>query len=529
MIIQPVRDALDYYRRLNEATQPPRHRKSTDVTALQSVHPPASHPPALGTTSNNSSNDNNNASCDKVPSSETPAAAENVPTAASSTGVSISEDEPEQQITTSIQSNTPPPSPKIKVPPVSSPDGTAPVSLPEVDSVPPIPNVQPMGHRNSNPLTYRRASQLLMLKASGSSNSLKVANLLPMRSNTGGSNFQSFPSVESESDRDGDNDDDGVSEDETMTEVAVSEKALKFKIATEPSFDFSTSRKGSRENKSDQSSGQSTVVTTKGDDRISFDTCFSSATRVDFIPTTASLGIAGASPGKHHHHHHLPSGKATTASVGGGSSVSSGGGKGVKSKDSFFSRLKLFTERLSISADSTTSGGSGCESPPPGSTAGCKHHGINYFRRHGRKDSKRSKSKDAGGAVGGSSEKYHAKHRGSSSDPEGHLTSDDKLSGEGSENVVRGSGGGGSELVSPDCSPALSGASGTEHRRSSWKHCSGSLDSVLSKDEHAKRSPSKRLVLPRFSSFVQKKTRMGFMMRRSSPKGSSPNTNEPQS
>lgn len=373
-----------------------------------------------------------------------------------------------------------------------------------------------------------------MLKASGSSNSLKVSGLQPLRSNIGGSTFQSFPSVESESDRDGDNDyDDGGSEDDTMTEVAVSEKALKFKIATEPSFDYSTSRKGSRENKSDQSSGQSTVATTKGDDRISFDTCYSSATKVDFIPTTATLGIAGVSPGKHHHHHHhhLPSGKAASPSVGGSSASSGGGGgagKGGKSKDSFFSRLKLFTERLSISADSTTSGGSGCESPPPGG-AGCKHHGINYFRRHGRKDSKRSKSKDAGGAVGGVSEKYHAKHRGSSSDPEGHLTSDDKLSGEGSENVVRGGGGGGSELVSPDCSPALSGASGTEHRRSSWKHCSGSLDSVLSKDEHAKRSPSKRLVLPRFSSFVQKKTRMGFMMRRSSPKGSSPNTNEPQS
>ncbi|ODN06139.1 High affinity cGMP-specific 3',5'-cyclic phosphodiesterase 9A [Orchesella cincta] len=38
MIIQPVRDALEYYRRLNEATQPPRHRKSTDVTAMQAVN-----------------------------------------------------------------------------------------------------------------------------------------------------------------------------------------------------------------------------------------------------------------------------------------------------------------------------------------------------------------------------------------------------------------------------------------------------------------------------------------------------------
>lgn len=493
MIIQPVRDALDYYRRLNEATQPPRHRKSTDVTGMHAVNPAPS-----STTGTSSCSDN---VCDKAPSASSDNATTN--TAAKMPRGSVS-DEVDDDATAPL-------SPLAKSPPVSSPDGlvaTGTGSPPEQATVDPL--MPPMGHRHSNPLSYRRASQLLMLKASGSSNSLKVSGLQPLRNSSGANNsqFQSFPSVESESDKEGDEAEDYCcgTDEEAITEVAVSEKALKFKIATEPSFDFSTSRKGSRENKS-ESSGQSTVATK--DDRISFDTSFASTPKVEFVPSSVTLGAALSSPGKH-----VSSSKATS------SSASSSSTKG-KPKDSFFSRLKLFTERLSIS-DSTTSGGSGCESPP--GSGGYKHHSIHYFRRVGRKDSKRNKSKEA---VGGS-ERYHRKHRGSSSDPEGHGISDDKLSIEGKENL-RGISGGGSEVVSPECSPALSGASGTEHRRSSWKHCSGSLDSVLSKDEHAKRSPSRRLMLPRFSSFVQKKTRMGFMMRRSSPKGSSTNTNEPPS
>lgn len=481
LIIQPVRDALDYYRRLNEATQPPRHRKSTDVTAMQSTIPPP--PPASASEQAESDN-----VCDKLPS-----------------------DVPD---VSQVENPAPvPTSPSIKS--TGAPGASSPTELPEcsITTDPPQSSVPIMGHRNSNPLSYRRASQLLMLKASGSSNSLKVAGLQPLRSTSSGTTttFQSFPSVESESEKDGD---DGCgSEDEAITEVAVSEKALKFKIATEPSFDFSTSRKGSRENKS-ESSGQSAGATK--DDRISFDTSYASTPKVEFIGGTSHGSVSssahgGSSPGKHY------SSKPT-------SSTSASSTSKAKPKDSFFSRLKLFTERLSISADSTTSGGSGCSAESPPSTI-YKQQGpaFNYFRRGGRKDSKRSKSKD-----GSHGERYHSKHRGSSSDPEGqHTSADDKLNVDVSKDAYRGGGGGCSELVSPDCSPALSGASGIEHRRSSWKHCSGSLDSVLSKDENAKRSPSRRLMLPRFSSFVQKKTRMGFMMRRSSPKTS--NSNEPQS
>ncbi|CAG7819120.1 unnamed protein product [Allacma fusca] len=114
-------------------------------------------------------------------------------------------------------------------------------------------------------------------------------------------------------------------------------------------------------------------------------------------------------------------------------------------------------------------------------------------------------------------------HRGSNSDPEGrdeifrrhhtiHHTCEHTMS-EGER-----------ELVSPECSPALSrssaaGADDSEGKgKTSWKQCSGSLDSILSKDE-PKSSPGRRLMLPRFSSFVHKRTRMGFM-RRLSPKGS---------
>ncbi|CAL8147649.1 unnamed protein product [Orchesella dallaii] len=483
MIIQPVRDALEYYRRLNEASQPARHRKSSDVTAMQSVNAGTTVGQASTTTTSQSAGDN---ACDKLPSDA------NI----------IS------KVEATVIPSSPPPNIATKLSSI--------IDAPTTDPMPPV--AVPMGHRNSNPLSYRRASQLLMLKASGSSNSLKVVGLQPLRSTSSGTtttsgNFQSFPSVESESDKEGD--DCMGSEDEAITEVAVSEKALKFKIATEPSFDFSTSRKGSRENKS-ESSGQSTGAAK--DDRISFDTSLSSTPKVDFISATHSSSTTprgGNSPGKH------ISTKATCSTSASSSSSKS------KTKDSFFSRLKLFTERLSYSADSTTSGGSGgsAESPPGTTYKQPAPAGFHYFRR-GRKGERDSKKRAKDGSK--SDERYYSKHRGSSSDPEAHVPApDEKLSVEVGKDIVNvGGSGGGGEAVSPECSPALSGASGTEHRRSSWKHCSGSLDSVLSKDENAKRSPSRRLMLPRFSSFVQKKTRMGFM-RRSSPKGS--NSSEPQS
>jgi hypothetical protein len=86
-------------------------------------------------------------------------------------------------------------------------------------------------------------------------------------------------------------------------------------------------------------------------------------------------------------------------------------------------------------------------------------------------------------------------------------------------------------------SPAMSsGASSGGHagynNKAGWKQCSGSLDSVLSKEEAvvaaaaaaaSKASPGRRSqMLPRFSSFVQKRTnRMGLMIRRS-PRHSTP-------
>lgn len=480
MIIQPVRDALDYYRRLNEASQPPRHRKSTDVTAMQSVNPSVSFQQHQAVENILSDNRPSDVTDNATKAEEEKTSKLSSPSTATAPSVTATLPQPDTQDSETAES-----------PIVAS-------------ELPPLPTVIPMAPRNSNPLSYRRASQLLMLKASGSSNSLKVSSLQPLRpagsGNTNASNFQSFPSVESESDKEDDGC--GPSEDEAITEVAVSEKALKFKITTEPSFDFTASRKGSRENKS-ESSGQSTVATK--DDRISFDTSYASTPKKEFAATL--LG-SSSSPGKHISSKPTSSASASTSAK-------------AKPKDSFFSRLKLFTERLSISADSTASTGSGCGSESPPMSAVKQHGGpgFNYFRRGGRKDSRKGKSKDE-------DYRYHhqVKHRGSSSDPEGHISDDKPVCDIGKENLQLG----GSQIASPDCSPALSGASGIEQRRSSWKHCSGSLDSVLSKDDNAKRSPSRRLMLPRFSSFVQKKTRMGFM-RRSSPKGPNPNPSDPQS
>jgi len=453
MIIQPVRDALDYYRRLNEASQLAKHRKSTDATVLHS------------TTS----------ICDKLPPSESVkqfVRADSTVNASTGTLVGISED---------------------VIPPDSSTTST------------PLP-LQP---RSSNPMSYRRASQLLMLKASGSSNSLKLGQMRSSSTTTAPSSFQSFPSLESEDSEREEEGDESDQEEDPITEVAVSEKALKFKIATEPSFDFSTSRKGSRENKS-ESSGQSTTTPAAKDDRISYDLSVASLTpKVEMIPKFSVS--AHGSPAK-------VSSSEVAAAAATPSSSSSGKTKG---KDSFLKRLKVFTDKLSISADSASGGSTGSGGGSPSSSSIKSHHtqGFNYFRRPGKGKVKRQSTETAsvtGGAAGGggsssSGSKGRRKHRGSNSDPEGsthfsRLPEPEEVVQSESEQQR-----GGSRLGSPEYSPALSGTSGN---KSYWKPCSGSLDSILSKDE-PKRSPSRRL-MSRLPPFFQRKSRLSFMNRSSS-------------
>lgn len=264
---------------------------------------------------------------------------------------------------------------------------------------------------------------------------------------------------------------------EDNTEVAVSERALKFKIATETSIDLSTSRKGSRENKS-ESSGQSASLHTNAtkDDRISSYNASSSSllghTPTQLLPRDDFL-IAPPS---------TPSSSATSVPT-----------PKVKTKESFFSRLRLFTERLSSSVESRSGG----ESPPPSRNVGGGF--PSYFRRGMSRDSASGPKSDTKG---------HSKaHRGSCSDPEGKT----KTSPVDPERGAMAEGE--SELEDLPSSPALS-TGGGPGSKSSWKQCSGSLDSILSKEEQ-KRSPARKLTLPRFSSFVQKRSRMGFMLRRS--------------
>jgi len=354
------------------------------------------------------------------------------------------------------------------------------------------------------------------------------------------SNLQSFPSMDSESEREEDADSSDKENEEDITEVAVSEKALKFKIATESSFDYSSaSRKGSRENKSECSSHSTSAGNNataaaiihaanspcKEDDEFEgFGTsgAILHTPKVDIIPTHGHF-IRNKEGGE------MTTLTPTTASSSSTSTTTSLAK--TKSKDSFFSRLKLFTERLSSSVDSggpcSTTGPCGYTSTP--NKVQQSHQGFSYFRRSGRKADAKPREQhcsSSGGAhdsSGGTSYfRRNMKHRGSSSDPEGQMdyvrkapTTDSKSkSAHFPQGDVRVAG---SELVSPECSPALSSASGGAmgtDSKARWKHCSGSLDSILSKEEPTK-SPSRRLVLPRFSSFVQKKTRLGFKLRHS--------------
>ncbi|XP_021949935.2 high affinity cGMP-specific 3',5'-cyclic phosphodiesterase 9A-like [Folsomia candida] len=460
IIIQPVKDALDYYRRLNEASQQARHRKSTTDQASV-FHATTSGGGIPATTSTSTSSHALANVCDKVPS-ESGSTSKNKDRALSITAVSTD------------------------------------LLVGGTDELPPIsPPPAPMQSRHSNPMSYRRASQLLMLKASGSSTSLKSGQAQRSAS----SNFQSFPSLDSDTEREGGDESD--QDEEAITEVAVSEKALKFKIATEPSFDFSTSRKGSRENKSESSIHSNQAAK---DDRISYDTSIASEVpKVDIIPKVAVSGFG--SPAKE------------------GSSTSEvpSSTKSKAAKDSFFKRLKLFTERLSISVESASGGsaaGSGGESPSSSSYK-AQSKGFHYFRSPAKKE--RAKRQETLGIDACSSDskavgsRRHGKHRGSNSDPESSQSPSNFVRRLHHPEVVQSEGErDDSQVASPDYSPALSVASGSENK-AYWKPCSGSLDSILSKDE-VKRSPARRLMLPRFSSFVQRKTRMGFMSRSSSRK-----------
>jgi hypothetical protein len=473
MIIQPVRDALDYYRRLNnEASQLAKHRKSTDVSVF---HATTSVPAAVY---------NPNNVCDKLPSESVKPLLRADSTVLTSTGalVGVSDD-----------------------------------IIPSDSSSGPQPQLPMMQPRSSNPMSYRRASQLLMLKASGSSNSLKLGR--SSSTTTAPSTFQSFPSLDSEDSEREDEGDDSDLED-PITEVAVSEKALKFKIATEPSFDFSTSRKGSRENKS-ESSGQSTNTPAAKDDRVSYDLSLASITpKVEMIPRLSIS--AHASPAK------LPSSSChqTPAELPSTSTYSAK----TKAKDSFLKRLKIFTDKLSISADSASGGsttGSGGGSP---SSSSLKSHtqGFNYFRRPGKPKGqkvKRQSTEDVPGRSDRHQSHHHTcgsgssvgkrrqgKQRGSTSDPEGQSTHFSRLAHDEPDEAVQSEAErGDSRLASPEYSPALSGTSGN---KSYWKPCSGSLDSILSKDE-PKRSPSRRL-MSRLPPFFQRKSRLSFMNRASS-------------
>lgn len=163
--------------------------------------------------------------------------------------------------------------------------------------------------------------------------------------------------------------------------------------------------------------------------------------------------------------------------------------------------------------------------------------GFPYYFRKGRRNSKSdNKVQSANLAVSSASSsrkssnsKYHRHHhRGSNSDPEGR-TEFMKTSGvagiRDTSYLVQSESERESELEE-EFSPAKSSV-GCSERKSSWKQCSGSLDSILSKEE-PKRSPARRLMLPRFSSFVQKRTRMGFMRKRS-PKPTTSTTEKDQS
>jgi len=246
---------------------------------------------------------------------------------------------------------------------------------------------------------------------------------------------------------------------EAMTEVSVSERALKFKIATESSMELTTvSRKGSRENESSDQSGA----------------------HVQFAKDESSGGIT------------LEGGDLKPAEELSDPQLK------VKGKDSLFRRFKLFTEKLSSPKTekeswSGASGGGPPTSPPESQPSNSTHsprlglasQGLSYFRR--------------------SPTEKPVKERPRSSDSKSpSILSPRRGSRRGSRLGSESEGG--------------EGSSGDGKR----EVCSGSLDSILSKEE-GKSSPVRRLLLPRFSSFVSKRTaRMGLLIKRSPKRMTSP-------
>ena len=581
MIIQPVRDALEYYRRLNEAAQANKHRKSQDVGLNSS---------GLVHVSNNNSGTNEGSSNAAGPNNgSTPNTSSTVGSTSTTTTVAIRASSCSSAHETSLEGDNSSSSSNLcgtKIPSdpcnVNRVSRSNSVSMPNSNSAVGStcsgmdPNNRTNNNNNHNnpavsmnpiAIAHRRASQLLVRGGSGSITSLRSA--MTVRSGPGG-HFTSFPSLESDSEREGGDSDDDEDDDNPITEVAVSEKALKFKIATESSFDFSTSRKSSRENKS-ESSGQSgsvhsQILSVKDEaaaaamraigenpQQVSF-----LGTREGSMCSLAAATSAGVvtSPTSCCSETNPPTIITTpqaslAASTGVASSLGGSAAKG-KAKDSFFAKLKLFTERLSMGAVSGGSGGSTSGSPPLTTTPGPSSHkshtqGFNYFRRSGARkkqegillDERPSTVSALMAARPFSMKQQH--HRGSTSDPEGrdefrrrHHTIHHAPGHFGSEGEQNNS-----ELVSPECSPALSRSSaGGEHfsggddeqrgsSSSSWKQCSGSLDSILSKDDANKKSPGRKLVLPRFS-FHKTRTRMGFMRRLSPNKGGSESQQQQQ-
>lgn len=248
----------------------------------------------------------------------------------------------------------------------------------------------------------------------------------------------SFPSTESP-----DVDPDSEPE-EAVTEVSVSERALKFKIATESSMELTCmSRKGSRGNESSDQSAHAA------------------------LPMDEHLGCLNQES-----HKSLPLDSQREAHIK------------VKGKESFFRRFRLFTEKLG-SPRSEKEPWAGSESSEAQNLVPMSPRMMNlsYFRRpQSEKPATRSKA--------GSPSGLRARRRSSRS-----------------RESAESEGGGETSWSSGKRGEAI---------------CSGSLDSILSKEEQGK-SPMRRLMLPRLSSFVQKKTsKMGLLMKRSPKRMASP-------
>ena len=594
MIIAPVRYALDYYRRLNEAAQANKHRKSQDVGLNSSglVHVANNSSNNNNSTTGGTNNEGNNAvqgpNNNNGSGTTTTTASTVGSTSTNSTVVAIRASSCSSAHETSMEGDANSASSNLcdnKIPSdpcnVNRVSRSNSVSMPNSTSAAMASSdarlMDPNNRNNNNAaaavsmnpiaIAHRRASQLLVRGGSGSITSLRSA--MTVRSGPGG-HFTSFPSLESDSEREGGDSDDDEDDDNPITEVAVSERALKFKIATESSFDFSTSRKSSRENKS-ESSGQSgslhSQIMSVRDEALTSKMAAENPQQPSFLSmreaslcslaAATSAGVVTSPTSCCSSSENPAAAVATTPqssllAATGTIILPAGSSAKGKAKDSFFAKLRLFTERLSMGGDSGGSGGSTSGSPPPTTTtSGPSSHkshtqGFNYFRRSGARKKQEGVLLDEKPATVSAlmaARPFSMKqHRGSASDPEGreefrrrhhtihHTTTAGHFGSEGEQNN--------SELVSPECSPALSRSSAggeqnsgadDEHRgssSSSWKQCSGSLDSILSKDEANKKSPGKKLVLPRFS--FHKRTRMGFMRRLSPNKGGSDSQQQQQ-